>query len=226
MMVGVGFLLTGCSPSAGTPETTPDIAAPTSSTTSSPQPSATRVPSTETPPPSHTLTPVDASYQIVQNSSLSHGLSHWGQRMGRLSHVASEYYTAPGAGLIVTSEMDNSGVAAQCISLQERLPDWPTTDGQKRVTFDAFLKTDPNIDRATLLIIFHEGDCGRPDQFHTQVGTMQSSPVSGEQDWTHVSISGIIPGDASSVDVIIWASGRTESAQAYFDDVRSYVPSP
>lgn len=225
IMIAVGFLLTCCSQTTITTVASLDVATTMSHRSSSPQVSETLLPLTETPSPAHTLLPIDAGHQIVQNSSFNTGISHWDQRIGKLSHSTSQYYTEPGAGLIITHGLDYVGVAGQCISIQERLIDWPTIEDQKQIAFDAFLKTDINIDQVSLLLIFHQEDCRRQGQLRVQVGTMQSIPLPGEQDWTHLSTSGIIPSDALSVDVIIWALGKNDTARVYFDDVRSYPSS-
>lgn len=222
MLIAACFLLSSCSRPIQTPGSSTDLPSPTASATPSPQPSNTLIPPTGTPPPSHTLLPVDAAFQIVQNSSFDSGLSHWDQRMGRFSHAASQYYTSPGSGLIITSDSNLAGVAGQCVAIQERLADWPMTDGQRRITFEASLMTDNDIYQVSVVILFHQGDCSQPDQFHAQVGAMESAPVPGGQDWTQVMASGTIPGNAISVDILIWAMGRSETAGVYFDDVRSY----
>jgi len=226
LIIAIGILLSSCSRISYSPTAPPDLTSQTPITSSTPLPSATFPPLTETPAPERTLIPVDAAYQIVQNDSLSTGTNHWGQRVGDFSHSTSQYYTEPGSGLIITSGTDYAGVAGQCVPVQNLLADWPTTRDQKQITFEAYLKTDSNIYQVTLLIIFHQEDCDRPGQFHTQVGTMQSDPIPGNQDWTQISTSGIIPDDALSVDIIIWALGKNDTARAYFDDVRSYPNTP
>ena len=146
--------------------------------------------------------------------------------MGKLSHTASQYYTASGGGLIITNGEGDQGVAGQCVDLQEKLAEWPVTNGGKEITFDAYLKSDENIDEVNLLIIFHQGECGQEAQFHVQVGTLSATPLPGAQDWTLLSTSGSIPDDAISVDVIIWANGLNDAGRAYVDDVRTYLPAP
>ena len=113
-------------------------------------------------------------------------------------------------------------MAGQCVSSLNQLTDWPIIDSQRQITFEAYVKTDINIYQVTLLIIFHQEDCDRPGQLHTQVSTMQSSPILSDQNWTRVSTTGIIPDEASSVDIIIWALGTNDTARVYIDDVRSY----
>ena len=215
MMIAVGFLLISCSQITYSPTASSDLG------THTPAPTSTQVPS-ETPAPERMLLPIDAAYQIVQNNSFSSGTSHWKQRDGKFTHSASQYYTEPGGGLIITNGLDNVGVAGQCVSVQNHLTNWPTIEDQKRITFDTYLKTDINIYQVTLLIIFHQEECDRPGQLHTQVGTMQSGPILGDQNWTHISTAGIIPDDALSVDILIWALGKNNTARVYFDDVKSY----
>lgn len=218
----LGFLLASCAPAPVPPTVSPIPITPTATVSASPQPTETLPPPTETPLPERTLSPVDAAYQIVQNSSFDEGTSHWSQRMGKLSHATSQYYTAPGAGLVITNGEGNLGVTGQCAELDERLPEWPATDGEKQITFEAYLKSDENIDEVSLLIIFHQGQCNQDEQFHVQVGTLHSASLSGGEDWTLLSTSGVILEDAIAVDVIIWALGLNDSARVYVDDVRTY----
>ena len=168
------------------------------------------------------LSPVDAAYQIAQNSSFTEGTGYWDQRMGKLSHAKSQYYTAPGAGLIITNDEGNLGVAGQCVELEERLLEWPTTDGENQITFDVYLKADENIDEVSLLVLFHQGQCNQEEQFHVQVGTLHSTPLSGGEDWTLLSASGVIPEETRAVDILIWALGLNNAGRVYVDDVRTY----
>ncbi|MBT3337491.1 MAG: hypothetical protein HN855_05560 [Anaerolineae bacterium] len=221
-LIALGFLLAACTPTpeAPIPETIVE------KTPIPPQVTKTLPPPTETPEPVRTLLPVDATYQIVQNSSFNADKRNWSQRSGKLNRTTSQYYTAPGAGMLITSEAGNLGVAGQCIDLQEKIMEWPNTDIGKEITFATYLKTDENIEEANLLIIFHQGDCKHEDQLHVQVGTLNTTPLIGAQDWTLLSTSGIIPDDTKSVDVIIRGSGVNNEGKIYFDDVRTYLPAP
>lgn len=224
-LIALGFLLAACTP--------PSTLMPTSTSeplveraTIQPKITQTLPPPTETPEPIRTLLPVDAGYQIVLNSSFDSDKRNWSQRSGKLSRSTSHYYTAPGAGLVITSEAGNVGVAGQCIDLQEKITEWQTTDAGKEITFAAYLKTDENMEEASLVIIFHQGDCKHEDQLHIQVGTLHTTPLSGAQDWTLLSTSGIIPEDAKAVDVLVRGNGLNNEGKIYFDDVRTYLPSP
>jgi len=222
LMIAVGFLLSSCSRIGYLPTVSSSIVTQIPITSSTPVPSETVLPVTETPVPKRTLLLVDAAFQIVQNESFSTGTAHWSQRVGKLTHSKSQFYTEPGAGLIITSGTDFVGVAGQCVSVQKLQTEWPTNEDQNQITFETYLKTDSNVYQVTLLIIFHQDECDRPGQLHTQVGTMQSDSILGDQDWTSVLTSGIIPEEALSVDIIIWALGKNDTARVYFDDVRSY----
>ncbi len=224
-LTAFGFLLVACTPAAtqvpsSTPETT------TQTAPVPPQATETLLSPTKTPEPIRTLLPVNANYQLIYNSSLDSSKKSWSQRSGKLAHTTSHYYTTPGAGLIITSEAGNVGVTGQCIDLQEKIAEWPTTDAGKEITFSAYLSTDENVDEASLLIIFHQGDCKHEDQLHVQVGTLNSTSLIGAQDWTLLSTTGIIPEDAMSVDMIIRGTGLTNDGRIYFDDVRTYLPEP
>jgi hypothetical protein len=225
LIIAFGLLLAACSPAttetlAPIPETVAETAA------NLPQVTETLPSPTETPEPIRTLLPVNADYQIIQNSSFDSDSRNWGQRSGKFNRSTSQFYTAPGAGLLITSEAGNLGVAGQCIDLKEKIADWPKTDAGKEITFAAYLSTDENIDEASLLIIFHQGDCRFENQLHIQVGTLNSKTLLGAQDWTLLSTTGILPEDAISVDVIIRGTGLTNDGRIYFDDVRTYLPEP
>ena len=222
VVIAFGILLSSCSSSALTPQDTLAVVPSTVVESPSPSPTETLLPATKAPPPSHSLTAVDATYQIVQNTSFNTGIDPWHARIGNLTRSTSEYYTTPASGKMITSGIDNVGVAGQCVPIKDILTDWPNNTGQKQIAFDIFLKTDINVNSVTLIVIFHQADCSQPGQLHVQAGTIQSEPFPGGPSWTHLSTTGPIPADAVSADILVWAVGKYDTAQVYFDDTRSY----
>jgi len=197
-----------------------DTLAPTTTArpTDIPVPTATAEP-TPTPAP----TPIA---QVVKNGGFESDTGHWDRPYGTLRRSTSEYNTGPGAAQLITSDPDGlgdyRGTFGQCIDLRGELGDWPELDGQKHLTLEAHLKTDASITSVTLHGIFLEDARCRI----THVGQLPLQEVSGNQDWTKVSASALIPDTANSLHVFVWATGLNNSAAVYVDDIWAYPSSP
>ena len=195
-----------------------------------PAPTATAEPMdtlapTETAEPTHTPAPTPVA-QVVKNGGFDSDTGHWDLPYGTLRRSTSEYNTGPGAAQLITSDSDGlgdyRGTFGQCIDLRGELGDWPELDGQKHLTLEVHLKTDASIASVTLHGIFLEDARCRI----THVGQLPLQEVSGNQDWTKVSASAVIPDTAKSLHVFVWATGLNNSAAVYVDDVWVYPSSP
>ncbi len=203
----VMLLVTACSnaqpgPALTEPASTPEIAI---STTPTILPTGTA-----------TLT-----LQFIQNGGFDSNILHWEQPYGLLSHTTDEFYTEPGAAQVITNSSGSSdflGTFGQCIDLRDKLENWPKTAGNLTLVIEAYLKTDENIDYASLNAIFsRERGCGS-----THLGSISPPKVSGNQDWTKVSETIAVPDKSTSLHVFVWASGISNSAKVFVDDIRVY----
>ena len=195
---------------------------PTLAPTATPTPTATTRP-TNTPTPTGTLPASRMPGQVLHKNSFESGISQWQQRVGTLNHTTSEYHTAPGAAKMTTAKPDGfggySGTSGHCIDLGGELEIRPGAGGQKRVTFEVYLKTDESIMATNLGVYFHTAQ-GCKGTF-----TTDTSPagIGKGQDWTLVSTAGAIPDTTKSIDIVVHAMGMNNSAAVYIDDVQVYV---
>ena len=114
-----------------------------------------------------------------------------------------------------------SGTSGHCIDLSGELGIRPGASGQKRIAFEAYLKTDESIMAANLGVYFHTA-LGCKGTY-----TTDTSPagIGKGQDWTLVSTAGAIPDTTKAIDIVIHAMGVSQSAAVYVDDVKVYLSS-
>ncbi len=159
--------------------------------------------------------------QFIQNGSFDSNIQQWEQSYGQLSHSAAEFFTKPGAAQVITTSSGSSGYLGtfgQCIDLHSKLGNWSEIDDEITLTIEAYIKTDENIDYASLNAIFSkERRCGS-----THLGSISPPKISGNQDWTKVSETITVQNGATSLHIFIWASGVNDSATVFVDDIRVY----
>ncbi len=164
--------------------------------------------------------------QLVLNSSFDDGVQHWEQPYGVLKYTASDYHTGPGAARLITNSstgfLDYRGSVGQCITLQSFLTDWPEFEGQMYMILEAYLRPDQDITNVSLNGIFlDDPQCGTG-----QVGFFVIPPLAGNQTWTRVTGTSLLPPEAQSLHLFVNANGVTESASVYIDDVHAYSAEP
>ena len=190
--------------------------------TSTPMPMATARP-TNTPTPTRALPASQTPGQALHKNSFESDISQWQQRVGTLNYATSEYHTAPGAAKMTTAKSDGfggySGTSGHCIDLGGELGFRPGAGGQKRVTFEAYLKTDESIMAANLGVFFHTAQ-GCKGTYTTDTSPAE---IGKGQDWTLVSTAGAIPDTTKSIDIGVHAMGMSNSAAVYIDDVQVYL---
>ena len=187
--------------------------------THTPHPTGTMVTITVTP----TITPNEPA--LVKNGSFDKNIAQWEIPYGTLRHTESEYHSEPGAAYLTTSDATNKpnyrGTIGQCINLSGQLDHWPDADGQKHLAIEAYLQTDANITSATLNgILSDDSRCGTG-----HVGRLATPDLSGGQDWIRVLATIYIPDAAKSIHIFVWATGKSDSAAVYIDDIRIYPAS-
>ncbi len=183
---------------------------------------------THTAAPSPTLSPSPTLIgpQLVLNSGFDTGLLGWEQSYGDLRHTATEYHTGPGAARLVTTTatgfLDFQGNAGQCIELNNVMQNWPDFEGQFFMTLEAYFRTDPEITKVSLNGIF----LTEPGCRTGQVGYFDLPTLDGNQPWTRLAGTILIPAEAVSFHVFVTAYGTIENAAVYIDDIRAYSSPP
>jgi hypothetical protein len=170
------------------------------------------------------LLPVEAYANQIFYEPFDGNTGNWEQPYGILRHTNREYYSAPGAGLLITDDftgsIDYRGSFGTCINLGDALEDWPLTDGEKMMTIEAYIKTGEQIGKATLNGIFlNDPFCGTG-----QVGFFEAVTISGNMDWSRLLSTIPIPPGANSLHLFFSASSLSQTASLYVDDVRVYAP--
>lgn len=178
--------------------------------------------------PSLTLSPSPTLIgpQLVLNSGFDNDLRGWEQSYGDLIHTGTEYHTGPGAARLVTTTatgfLDYQGNAGQCIELNNLMQNWPDFEGHFFMTLEGYLRTDPEITKVSLSGIF----LTEPGCRTGQAGYFDQLTLDGNQPWTRLSGTILIPAEAVSFHVFINAYGTIENAAVYLDDIRAYSSPP
>ena len=215
-----GPALAGSAPPAPSPSVPP--AATRSTATSPPQ-------ATPTGRPAATPTELPgrlSAWQIVPNGDFDSGINPWRASYGRLKTTTGMVHSGTGAAQLTTGDADPGGgyrgTFGQCLDASSRIGEWPQVNGQKHVTFEAFVKTGADITGASLVAIFFENAKCSGEQL-SPAGT---TAVGENQDWTRVSVTTAMPERVQSIHVYVWATGRTSTAIVHVDDIQAWAADP